>query len=127
METLMRGTFKMVKQVAKVSTIGPTEKSMMASGRRESKMAMACGEEYSVTATWVSGEIVKLMAMVFISGKTEIDMKDHGMTVSSREKDLTSSLMEICFQENISRVNQKVKVYTSGRMVASILVSSKMA
>jgi len=80
-----------------------------------------------VTVTWVNGETVKLMAMVFISGKTEIGMRDHGSTVSSREKDLISSLMEICFQENISRVNQKVKVYTSGRMAASILVSSKMA
>jgi hypothetical protein len=87
-------TSRKEKLTAKESTTGLTEKSTMANGQVGSKMATVCGEEYLVTHILVSGRTLKLMATVFISGKTVTDLKDPGATVSSMEKELIFLQME---------------------------------
>ena len=47
----MKATLRKGKLMEKECTIGPTAKSMTANGAAASKMATACGEEFSVTHT----------------------------------------------------------------------------
>ena len=70
--------FKKEKLTAKVYTIGPMEKSMMASGRMESKMVTACGEAFSGTLIWASGRTLRLMDTAYINGRMETDTKAPG-------------------------------------------------
>ena len=79
--TDMRAIFKKEKLMAKVYTIGPTEKSMMASGKTVSRMGTECGEEYSVTLILDNGKTQRQMDMVYINGRMEIDTKARGSIV----------------------------------------------
>jgi hypothetical protein len=81
MVTPMKETFQLVKLTVKEYITGPTVKYTMGSGAVVSKKGMACGKEYMVTATWVSGVSLKHMVMGFISGKMETDMKAAGSSV----------------------------------------------
>jgi hypothetical protein len=53
----------------------------MANGLKVLSMAMAFGEDCTMTRTSASGFKAKLMAMVCIHGGTEIDMKVSGTCV----------------------------------------------
>ena len=47
----------------------------------ESRKDMECGEVYLGILTSDNGKILKQTGMVFINGKTEIDLKDLGLIV----------------------------------------------
>ena len=97
--------------------------STMENGKKVSKMDMECGEVYLVIVTWDSGLRVKLMVMVFINGKTVIDMKDHGSNASSMEKVQIYSKTETCTQVITFKVNHLEKAYTNGKMEVSTVES----
>ena len=57
---------------------GQMVKYMTENGKMELKMDMGCGKEYLETVILVNGRIVKLMGMVSINGRMEIDLKEAG-------------------------------------------------
>lgn len=122
----MKETLKMGKHMARESTNGQMEKCMMENGGMESKKAMEFGKEYSEIATSVSGRILKLMAMVFISGRMETDMRESGKTVLSMGKELTYLQIKTAIQELINLVNPTDMVNINGKMVPFMWVISKM-
>ena len=79
--------------MVKESTPGATEKSLTASGTKDSSKATASGKESRMTATLESGRILKHMGMEFTSGLMETDMKDNGKIVLSMGKELTTLQM----------------------------------
>ena len=76
-----REIFRKEKPMAKVCIIGPTEKSMMASGKTVSRMGTACGEEYLVTLILDNGKTQRQMDMAYINGRMETDTKAPGSIV----------------------------------------------
>lgn len=118
--------FCQVKLMEKVSILGPTEKSMMANGPKESRKAMVCGEASSAIAIWDNGTTVKLTAMESINGKTVIATKAAGSTVSNMAKALTFSQTATPILATTMKESLTARAYTNGRMVAYTQVISKM-
>lgn len=77
----MREISIMERHMERGFIIGLMERSMMASGGMELKRAMECGEAFLGIRILDNGRIVKLMDMVYINGKMEIDMKVVGLIV----------------------------------------------
>jgi len=63
--------------------------------------------------------------MECINGRMEIDMKEAGSTASNMEKLLTCLLMVTSTPETTLTVNLMELVFTNGKMVVFIPVSSK--
>lgn len=78
MVTDTRASSKEANRMAKEFIAGQTVKSTKENGWEGLKMDKVSGREYSVTLTLENGNKVKLMAMVFINGKMEIDSKANG-------------------------------------------------
>jgi hypothetical protein len=57
---------------------------------------MEYGKAYTTIPTLVSGKTVSQMAMEYMYGKMETNMKESGKHASDTETVLTSSQMEIC-------------------------------
>lgn len=95
METDMKVTFKTEKQTVRVFTPGSMARYMMENGKMELKKVMVFGKECSEILISESGRIVKLMVMVYINGKTVIDMKVNGKIVLNLVKAQTYLLMGI--------------------------------
>lgn len=81
MVTSMKVNLKIINHMVKVFIHGLTVKFMKGSGSKDLKKAKVYGKASLVTHILVSGHKVKLMDMVFISGKMVIDMKVNGSFV----------------------------------------------
>lgn len=114
-ETLTKVTLWEEKLTEKEFILGLMEKSMTENGPKESKRAMECGGAYLETAIWVSGRIVRLTDMEFISGRMATATKVVGTIASSMAKVQTSSQMATHTQVITSRANLKVKESTNGK------------
>lgn len=116
---------RMVRRMARESTLGQTENFTTASGRLESKKAMAFGRASAETPILENGKIQKRMDMVCINGKMVIGMKESGICALSMVKGQTSLQMEIHIQASTNLENLMVKVSTNGKTEVSMSVSSK--
>lgn len=81
MEIHMKVILLLEKPMEKVFTHGLTERSTMENGPKELRKVMECGEEYSVTAIWDNGIIVRLTVMESTNGKMAIVTKAAGQIV----------------------------------------------
>lgn len=76
------GPSRMAKRMGKESISGSTVRYMTGNGSAGLNTDMECGQaRMGVTLTLVNGNILRLKAMGFISGKTVIDMKESGNSV----------------------------------------------
>ena len=106
---------------------GLMEKCTKVNGLRALRMAKAFGKVSMATRTSANGDNQKLQAMVFISGKMAIGMKESGTIVSNMDKALISSPTVTATQAYMLEESPMGKASTNGKMAAYISVSSKMA
>ncbi len=78
MVTFIMDNIKMVKFLAKECLLGQMVKYMMVTGLMDKNMDMGIGIIKMEIATSVSGNLIRHMAMEFMSGQTAIDMKGNG-------------------------------------------------
>ena len=124
--TLISVFSKTAKHMAKVSTLGTTERSTMESGTKVSSMVTASGEVYQETLILANGVTLKLKATEFTPGKMETDMKVSGSNVSSMAKALTYLRMETHIQVSTKTGSLMAKVNTHGEILHSTWESSAM-
>jgi hypothetical protein len=124
--TNMKVNSSMEKLMERESTHGLMEKSMMGSGKEESKKAMESGKVSLETHTLESGRTVKQMGMVSTHGKMAIVMKVSGGIVLSMAKELISLQTKTLILDSTSLVSLMGLVSTNGRMAVPTLESSKM-
>ncbi len=132
MQIFIKESFSMEKHMVKVDINGfQHQKYMMESGLRAWDMAMAFGRKLAkiwinntMTLISASGDMVKLMDMVFIHGVMEIDMKVNGNNAWKMVEVLIYFQMEISIQVNIKMENLKAMVYILGWMVIIMMVNS---
>jgi len=79
MAMYMRETLQWERHMERESIIGRMERSMMESGARGLRRAMACGRAFMEIAIWGSGVILRHMDMGCISGRMEIGMRAVGI------------------------------------------------
>ena len=105
------------KRMGKESISGLMGRYMTGNGSAGLNTDMECGQaRMDVTLTLVNGNILRLKAMGFISGKTVIDMKESGNSVLNMVTEQTYSGMEIATKENLKKAKRTAKVNTPGQM-----------
>lgn len=73
-------SIQIIKRMARVFTLGPTEKYTKGSGTKELNKDLEFGKARTETAMQASGTMEKLKDTGSIPGLMEIDMKDYGKT-----------------------------------------------
>jgi len=96
-----------------------------ASGLMALKKAKEFGKAFLETLILVNGNKAKQTAMEFISGRTVIDTRVSGATVSSTVRARTSLQTAMSLQAPTSRASPMEWASTSGKMAASTSVSFK--
>jgi hypothetical protein len=71
----------------------------------------------------VTGLMIRLMALVFISMSTVLDMKESGKTISSMVKEKKRGQMALYTKANISRAKNTVSECTAGMTVPGTKVN----
>lgn len=99
MGTRTRASSRKERQMGKESTVGETERSMTASGRRVSSMETACGKGSKEIHTLESGGSVGQRAMGCMYGKVATGMRESGLLVLSMDLEQTYSQTEMCTWE----------------------------
>jgi len=77
-------------------------------------MASVSGRDLKGTTTWASGKTARLKAMVFTLGRTAIDTKESGRTVSSMDRGRTSFRTVTFTRVIMNMENQMALASTSG-------------
>lgn len=103
---------------------GP-EKYTRVSGTWERSRGLASGLIVTETATLGSGVIPRDMGKGFMSRKTEIGMKDSGLTTINTEKDMRSTVTEIPTLEIFLAENFMERAVSTGLTEASMRGTSK--
>lgn len=98
-------------------------KFMKVSGEMVLKKAKAYGKEFMVILTQASGSSLRLMAMEFISGKTEIDTKANGSFVLSMAKAQIFLQMVMFIMASTKMANHMALDNINGRTLRYMLVS----
>lgn len=115
---------KWERHMVKESIRGVMEKSMTESGTADSSMATASGEDSIMTPILESGATRKLRDTAYTYGKTEIDTKVSGNSVSSMAREPISLQMVTSIPASIKMESLRAADSTPGRMVRSMLASS---
>ena len=71
----IKGSIKMENQTEQENIAGKMDKDIKDNGLTDSNVDQVCGQEQREIAILVSGEMAKLMALVYIHGLMEIDIK----------------------------------------------------
>lgn len=71
----IKGSIRMGNQTEQENIAGKMDKDMKDNGLTDSNVDQACGQEQREIAILVSGEMAKLMDLVYIHGLMEIDIK----------------------------------------------------
>jgi hypothetical protein len=124
-ETLITVTLRWERLMGKVFILGAMVKYTMVNGIKDSSMVMESGEGCTMIHILENGDSLRQRVMVYIPGKTVIDMKANGNIASSMDKEQIFLLMVISTLENIKMESQRVKDNIPGRMAHSILVNSR--
>ena len=114
MATLIKVTTSTESHRDRVPTLGITEKYTRGYGRKESRVDMVFGKEYTRTVTSETGRITNHMGSECTLGWMEIGMKASGRTGCEKELELTPLETVTDTLESTSRAFQTVKASTSG-------------